>query len=74
MAILSTGTSGISNVLYRNLQKKTAVILKRIDQILQNLTRVHNLVGFFIKNLNFFIFPIVSVFCCSYIVQLLFQL
>ena len=63
MAILSTGTSGISNVFYRNLQKKeTAVILKRIDQLSQNLARVHNLVGSFDrsrKNLNFFILPIV---------------
>ena len=48
MAILSTGTSGISNVLYRNLQKKeTAVILKRIAQVPQTLARVHNLVGSF---------------------------
>ena len=32
MTILSTSTSGISDVFYRNLQKKeTAVILKRID-------------------------------------------
>ena len=34
MAILSTGTSGISNVSYRNVKKKeTAVILKRINQL-----------------------------------------
>ena len=45
MAILSTGTSGISNVSYRNLQKKeTAIIFKHIDQLPQNLTRVYNLV------------------------------
>ena len=49
MAILST--SGISNVFYRNLQKKeTAVILKRIDQLPQNLARVHNFVGSFDKS------------------------
>ena len=35
-------TCGIFNVFYRNLQKKeTAVILKRIDQLPQNLARVH---------------------------------
>ena len=55
MAILSTGTSGISNVpIYK---KETAVILKRIDQLPQNLARVHNLVGSFDrshKNFNFF--------------------
>ena len=28
-------------------KKETAVILKRIDQLLQNLARVHNLVGSF---------------------------
>ena len=48
MAILSTGTSGVSNVSYRNLWKKeTALILRRIKQLLQNLSRVHNLVGSF---------------------------
>ena len=45
MAILFTGTSRISNVSYGNLQKKeTAVILNPIDQLPQNLARVHNLV------------------------------
>ena len=48
MTILSTSTSGISNVFYRNLQKKeTAAILKRIDQLPQILARVHNFVGSF---------------------------
>ena len=79
MAILSTGTSGISNQFYRNLQKReTAVILKRIDQLPQNLARVHNLVGSFDRshrNFKFFILPIVSiVFYCSSVVRLLFQL
>ena len=82
MAILSTSTSGIFNVFYRNLQKKeTTVILKRIDQLPQNLARVHNLVdlvGSFErspKNFKFSILPIVSiVFYCSSIVRLLFQL
>ena len=58
MAILSTCTSGIFNIFHRNLQKKeTAVILKRIDQLPQNLARLHNLVGSFDrshKNFNFF--------------------
>ena len=41
MVILSTSTSGISNVFYRNLQKKgTSVIVERIDQSNQNLTKV----------------------------------
>ena len=79
MAILSPGTSGISNVFYKNLLKKeTAVILKRIDQLSQNLARVHNLVGFLtevIKISNFSILPIVSiVLYCLSIVRLLFQL
>ena len=48
LAISSTSTSGIFTIFYRNLQKKeTAVILKRIDQLPQNLARVHNLVGSF---------------------------
>ena len=46
MAILSTSTSQISNVFYRNLWKKeTAVILKCIDQLPPILARVHNLLG-----------------------------
>ena len=78
MVILSTGTSGISNVSYRTYRKKeTAVILKRIDQLPQNLARVHNLVGSFERsqnNFKFSILPIVSiVFYCSSIVHLLFQ-
>ena len=48
MAILSTSASGIFKIFYRNLQKKeTAVILKRIDQLPQNLARVRNLVESF---------------------------
>ena len=79
MAFLSTSTSGISNVFYRNLQKKeTAVILKRIDQLPQNLAKVHNLVGSFDRShkvSNFSILPIVCiVFYCLSIVHLLFQL
>ena len=78
MAILSTSTCGIFNIFYRNLQKKeTAVILKRIDQSLQNLARVYNLVGSFdrsIKISSFFILHIVSivsiVFYCLSIVRL----
>ena len=58
MAILSTSASGISNVFYRNLNKKeTAVILKHIEQLPQNLARVHNLVWYFdrsYKNFQFF--------------------
>ena len=43
MATLSTSTSGIFNIFYRNLKKKeTAVILKCIDQLPQHLARVHN--------------------------------
>ena len=34
MTTLSTSTCGISNIFYRNLQKKeTAIILKRVDQL-----------------------------------------
>ena len=48
MTTLSTSTSGILDIFDRNLQKKeTAVILKRIDQLPQNLARVRNLVGSF---------------------------
>ena len=77
MAILSTSTSRISNVFHRNLQKKeTAVTLKRINQVPQNLARIHNLLGSFDrshKNFNFSILPIVSiVFYCLSIVHLLF--
>ena len=55
MAIFSTGTEGIFSVSYRNLQKKeTAVILKCIDELRQNLGRVHNLVhSFDINDINF---------------------
>ena len=75
MAILSTGTSGIFNIFYRNLQKETAVILKCINQLPQNLARVHNLVGYFDRISIFFILSIVSiVFYCLSVVCLLFQL
>ena len=80
MAILSTSSSGISNVFFRNLQKKeTAAILKRIDQLPQNLVRVHHLVGSFDishKKFNFFLFYLLfllfsfdcllSVFCSNF--------
>ena len=57
MAILSTGTCGIFNIFYRNLEKKeTAVILKRIDQFPQNLARVHNLIGSFDRSYTNFKF------------------
>ena len=67
-------TWGIFNIFYRNLQKKeTAVILKRIDQLPQNLARVHNLVGpseEIIKISIFSILPIVYiVFYCFSIVR-----
>ena len=78
MAILSTGTSGIFNIFYRNLQKKeTAVILKRIDQLPQNLARVHKLVGSFDrshKNFKFFYSYCFHCFYCLSIVRLMFQL
>ena len=51
MVILSSSTFGIFNIFYRNQKKKeTAVILKRIDQLPQNLARVHNVVGSFDRN------------------------
>ena len=79
MAILRTSTSGIFNIFYRSLQKKeTAAVIKRIDQLPQNLARVQNLVGSFEtspKKLNFSILSIVFiVFYCLSIVHLLFQL
>ena len=81
MAILSTSTCGIfrfSIELETYRKKGTAVILKRIDKLPQNLARICNLVGHFdrsYKNVNFFILPIVSiVFHCLSIVRLLFQL
>ena len=41
----------VLNIFYRNLKKKeTVVILKRIDKLPQNLTRVHNLLGAFKRN------------------------
>ena len=71
MDILSTSTSEIFNVFYRNLQKKeTAVILKRTDQFPQNLARVHNLVESFPQKslkfqifLFFLLFPFFSIVC-----------
>ena len=79
MAISSTGTSGIFTIFYGNLQKKkTAVILKCIDQFPQNLARVHNLAGTFEKShksSNFSILPIISiVFYGLSVVRLLFQI
>ena len=78
MPILSTGTSGSSNVSYRNLKKKeTAIILKRIDQLPQNWARVHNSLGSFDrshKNVNFFYSIVSIVFYCSSIVRVLFLL
>ena len=66
MAIFSTGASGISNVFYRNLKKKeTAVILKHIYQLPQNLASVLNLIGSFDrshKNSNFLFFLLFSLF------------
>ena len=79
MAISSTSTSGIFTIFYRNkpIEKKPAVILKRINQLLQNLVRVHNLVGSFDKVINvqiflFLLFPLFSIvcllsaFCCNF--------
>ena len=44
-------TTLVLNIFYRNLKKKeTAVILKRIDKLPQNLARVHNLLGAFKRN------------------------
>ena len=59
-------------------KKETAVILKRTDQLPQNLARIHNLVGSLIeviKIFNFSILPIASiVLYCSHIVRLLFHI
>ena len=79
MAILSTGTSGISNVSYKNLWKKeTAVILKATDQLPQNLARVHDLVAYFDKihkHFKFFyssycfhcfLLSVVHLLCCNF--------
>ena len=79
MAILSTGTSGIFRIFYRNLMKKeTAVFLNRINQLPQNLARVDHLVESLtevMKISNSSLLPIVSiVFYCLYIVCLLFQI
>ena len=71
MTTLSTSTCWIFNIFYRNLQKKeTVVILKRIDQLPQNLARVRNLVGSFDRsqnNVEFFVFfalfPLFSIVC-----------
>ena len=68
MAILSTSTCGIFNTFYRNLQEKeTAVILKHIDQLPQNLARVYNFVRSFDRSYKKF-----NVFYCSYNFPLLF--
>ena len=71
MAILSTSTSGIFSVLYKNLQRKeTVIILKSIDQLPENLARVHNVVGSFDRShqnfnfvLFFLLFPLFSIVC-----------
>ena len=80
MAILSTSTSGNFDVFCRNLQKKeTAVILKRIDELPQNLARVHNLVGPFDRSHKKFKFSyssycfhcfILFVYCPSFVPNL----
>ena len=64
MAIFSIGTSGIFSVSCMNLKKKeTAVILKCVDQLPQNLVQI-------IAISNFFVLPITSiVFYCSSIVH-----
>ena len=63
MANLSTCTCGIFNIFSRNLQEKeTAVILKHIDQLPQNLARVHNLVGSFGRSHKNFRFSILLLF------------
>ena len=62
-------TYGIFNLVYRNQQKEeTSVILKRIDQLHQNLDEVHNIAGPFEgshKNVNvfFLLFPLFSIVC-----------
>ena len=48
--------------LKKPIEKETAVILKRIDQLPQNLARVHNLVGSFDKSHKSSIFSIVLLF------------
>ena len=58
------------------IEKETAAILKSIDQLPQNLARVHNLVGPFDRshrNLNFFYYCSIVSYCSSS-VRLLFQL
>ena len=66
MAILSTSTSGHFTIFYRNLKKKeTAVILKPIDQLSQNVARVYNLVRFSDRShekFKFFLLSIVPLF------------
>ena len=79
MAILSTGSSVISSVFYRNFEKKeTTVILKCIDQLPQNLVKLHNFVHFFdTNNTNFRISIILIVSIVFYrfsIVHLFFSL
>ena len=51
MFILSTGTSTIYSVLYRNIKKKeTAVILHCNDQLPPKFARVHHLIHLFDVN------------------------
>ena len=81
MAVLSTGTSGISNVSDRHLQKKeTAVILKRIDQLPQDSARIHNIKGSFDRSHKIFKFFYSSycfhcfllfIYCLSFIPNLI---
>ena len=55
------------------IEKETAGILKRIDQLPQNLARLHNLVGSFDRSHKNSDFSIVSIiFYCFSIVHLLF--
>ena len=76
MAILSTGIVEFSVSPIETYRKKTAVILKCIDQLPQNFARLHNLVNALDtnhKNFKFSILPVVFiVFYCSSIVRLLF--
>ena len=55
MAIFSTGTSGIFSIFHENLNKiETALILKCIDQLYENLVRVYSSIHSFDTNLKFF--------------------
>ena len=72
MVILSSSTFGIFNIFYRNQKKKeTAVILKHIDQLPQNLARVHNVVGSFDRNHKIWNFSNLPIIFIVFIVCLL---